>query len=62
MSWSGTQCTSFLIMVNCRVYGVVGSLLILRAMKRMMGNRGAAMLSRAIRMACNSCMRMMKCV
>ena len=62
MSWSETQYASFLIMVNCRVYVCVGSLNILRAMNRMMGNIGATMLSMAIRMACTSWTNVMKYV
>ena len=62
MSWSGTHCTSFLIMVNCCVFGVIGSLNSLRAMNRMMGNRGATMLSSAMRIDCVSCIVITKCV
>ena len=61
-SWSGTQYTSFLIMVNSRMYVFVGSLKILSAMKSMIGNSGATMLSMAIRMACTNWTSVMKYV
>ena len=62
MSWSGTQYTSFLIMVKFRMYVFVGLLKILSAMTRMIGNNGAAMLSYAMSIACASWTRTMNLV
>ena len=62
MSWSGTQCTSFLIIVNYRMYVLEGGLKLFSAMNRMMGNSGAAILSSRMRIACVSWIVMMKCI
>ena len=62
MSWSGTQCTSFLIIVKCRVYVLEGGLKVLSVMKRMMGNSGATILSNVIRMACVSWIVVINCI